>query len=150
MARIRFAGDRKASLWMAVAAVFAGALALAGPADAKDCEQLTGAELASMNFWVFPPSAIAALDEEFASFLRAYGGEEKSESILPEAVSALMSGGTMRVRALSAPGPWFGLTHQADRESVRDGLKQLTKDGVYPSPLWGPAKKKAATKKRKA
>lgn len=107
---------------------------------------LTGAELASMNFWVFPPSAITALAEEFESFLRAYGTEEKSESILPEAVSALMRGGTMRVRALSAPGPWFGLTHQADRDSVRAGLKQLTKDGVYPSPLWGPAKKKASAK----
>ena len=97
---------------------------------------LTGAELASMNFWVFPASALAALAEEFESFLRQYGTEETAESILPEAVSELMSGGTLRVRALAAPGPWFGLTHQADRESVRSGLKQLTKEGVYPSPLW--------------
>ena len=97
---------------------------------------LTGAELASMNFWVFPASTMTALAEEFASFLRQYGTEETAESILPEAVSELMSGGTLRVRALSAPGPWFGLTHQADRESVRSGLKQLTKEGVYPSPLW--------------
>ena len=104
---------------------------------------LTGAELASMNFWVFPPSALTALAEEFESFLRAYGNEEKSESILPEAVSELMRGGTMRVRALAAPGPWFGLTHQADRENVREGLKTLTKEGVYPSPLWG---KKSAAK----
>jgi hypothetical protein len=112
---------------------------------------LTGAELASMNFWVFPASAMTALQEEFETFLRAYGNEEKSESILPEAVSDLMRGGTLRVRALSAPGPWFGLTHQADRESVREGLKQLTKEGVYPSPLWGkPARKKAAPKKPKA
>lgn len=97
---------------------------------------LTGAELASMNFWVFPASAMTALAEEFESFLRQFGGEEKAESILPEAVSELMSGGTLRVRALSAPGPWFGLTHQADRENVRSGLKKLTKEGVYPSPLW--------------
>jgi hypothetical protein len=108
---------------------------------------LTGAELASMNFWVFPPAALTALAEEFESFLRAYGTEEKSESILPEAVSELMRGGTVRVRALSTPGPWFGLTHQADREIVREGLKQLTKDGVYPSPLWG---KTSAQKSSKA
>ena len=110
---------------------------------------LTGAELASMNFWVFPISAMAALSEEFESFLRAYGTEEKSESILPEAVSELMRGGTMRVRALSAPGPWFGLTHQEDRESVRDGLKTLTKAGVYPSPLWKQPKAKTKTPKTK-
>lgn len=104
---------------------------------------LTGAELASMNFWVFPVSSMTALAEEFAAFLRQFGAEETSESILPEAVSELMRGGTLRVRALSAPGPWFGLTHQADRENVRNGLKKLTKEGVYPSPLWKTPKAKA-------
>jgi hypothetical protein len=101
-----------------------------------------------MNFWVFPPAAMTALAEEFSAFLKKYGTEEKSESILPEAVSELMSGGSMRVKALSAPGPWFGLTHQADRENVRAGLKKLTKDGVYPSPLWNaPAAKRPAAAK---
>jgi hypothetical protein len=111
---------------------------------------LTGAELASMNFWVFPPQAMTALAEEFESFLRAYGSEEKSESILPEAVSELMRGGTLRVRALSAPGPWFGLTHQADRDNVRKGLKKLTAEGVYPSPLWGPSGKSSKAKPRRS
>jgi choline kinase len=113
---------------------------------------LTGAELASMNFWVFPASAMTLLDEQFGEFLKRFGTEETSESILPEAVSDLMSAGTMRVRALSAPGPWFGLTHQADRESVRKGLKDLTKAGVYPSPLWkadNPAKATKADPTRK-
>jgi hypothetical protein len=111
---------------------------------------LTGAELASMNFWVFPPAAMTALAEEFSAFLKKYGTEEKSESILPEAVSELMSGGSLRVKALSAPGPWFGLTHQADRENVRSGLKKLTKEGIYPSPLWKvPAVKGAKTVKKK-
>ena len=109
---------------------------------------LTGAELASMNFWVFPVSAMAALTEEFEAFLRKFGTEEKAESILPEAVSALMSGGSLRVRALSAPGPWFGLTHQAARESVREGLKKLTKEGVYPSPLWKASTVKNVKKKK--
>lgn len=97
---------------------------------------LTGAELASMNFWVFPAAALDAFEREFDTFLKAFGHEETSESILPEAVSALMASGEMRVRALSAPGPWFGLTHKEDRDSVRAGLKKLTADGVYPSPLW--------------
>lgn len=110
---------------------------------------LTGAELASMNFWVFPVSALDAFAFEFEKFLKAYGHEEKSESILPEAVSEQMAAGKMRVRALSAPGPWFGLTHQEDRDSVKKGLKQLVAEGVYPSPLWKkPAKPKATGKKK--
>ncbi|MBP6715369.1 MAG: nucleotidyltransferase, partial [Acidobacteria bacterium] len=72
----------------------------------------------------------------FEAFLRAQGHEPKSESIIPEAVSRLMADGRLTVRALSAPGPWFGLTHQADRDGVKLGLQGLTEKGVYPSPLW--------------
>lgn len=97
---------------------------------------LTGGELASMNFWVFPASAMAALADVFDAFLRAEGQRDKSESIIPEAVAQLMAEGRMKARALSAPGPWFGLTHQADRDGVRQGLQTLTDQGVYPSPLW--------------
>ena len=101
-----------------------------------DVRPLTGGELASMNFWVFPPQALRDLRGVFETFLREQGQAPKSESIIPEAVSALMAQGRMKVHALSAPGPWFGLTHQADRDGVRQGLQQLTDQGVYTSPLW--------------
>lgn len=97
---------------------------------------MTGSELASMNFWVFPAEALQHLRTEFEAFLKSNGHELKSESILPEAVASLMNSNRMTVRALEAPGPWFGLTHQADREGVREGLRKLTEQGVYPSPLW--------------
>jgi hypothetical protein len=102
----------------------------------NDVRPLTGGELASMNFWVFPQTALPALRGVFEEFLRAQGQAPKSESIIPEAVASLMAQGRMTVRALSAPGPWFGLTHLADRDGVRQGLQSLTDKGVYPSPLW--------------
>ena len=101
---------------------------------------LTSHELASMNVWVFPKQALGELRGVFESFLREHGQAPKSESIIPEAVSTLMAQGTMRVRALSAPGPWFGLTHLEDRDGVRQGLQALTDKGVYTSPLWKQAK----------
>ena len=103
---------------------------------AAGVQPLTGRELASMNFWVFAPTAMRLFGEVFERFLRAQGTAEKAESIIPEAVAELMARGEMRVRALSAPGPWFGLTHQADRDGVRQGLADLTAQQVYPSPLW--------------
>lgn len=101
-----------------------------------DVRPLTGDELASMNFWVFPQQALPALRDVFEAFLREQGQAPKSESIMPEAVARLMAQGRMKVRALSAPGPWFGLTHHADRDGVCQGLQSLTDQGVYPSPLW--------------
>jgi len=97
---------------------------------------LTGDELASMNFWVFPQQALRELRVVFDAFLRERGQAPSAESIIPEAVSTLMTQGQMKVRALSAPGPWFGLTHQADRDGVRQGLRVLTDQGIYTSPLW--------------
>ena len=89
-----------------------------------------------MNFWVFAQSAMPLLADVFEAFLRSDGQRDKAESIIPEAVAHLMVQGRMKVRALSAPGPWFGLTHQADRDGVRAGLEKLTQSGVYPKPLW--------------
>jgi choline kinase len=97
---------------------------------------LSDRALASMNFWVFPKVALNDLAGAFDDFLRKRGHDPKAESILPEAVAELMAQGRMQVRALEAPGPWFGLTHQADRAAVMAGLVDLTAKGVYPSPLW--------------
>jgi UTP-glucose-1-phosphate uridylyltransferase len=98
---------------------------------------LTGAEIASMNCWVFTPAIFAGLQAAFDEFLDRLGHDEKAEATLPEAVNALVQAGTARVRVLEAPGPWFGITHPEDRDRVVDGLRELTVRGVYPTPLWG-------------
>jgi NDP-sugar pyrophosphorylase family protein len=97
---------------------------------------LTGAEIASMNCWVFTPEVFAGLDAAFDEFLERHAHDEKAESALPEAVNALVQAGRARVRVLEAPGPWFGITHPADRDRVVEGLRELTVRGVYPTPLW--------------
>ncbi len=102
----------------------------------SDVRALTGDELASMNFWVFSKKSLSDLRDVFEAFLKTSGQAPASESILPEAVGTLLADGRMTVRALSAPGPWFGLTHLADREGVQRGLRELTAQGVYSSPLW--------------
>jgi UTP-glucose-1-phosphate uridylyltransferase len=98
---------------------------------------LTGAEAVSMNFWVFEPHVFTQLAEVFKAFLRRSGADPKAESLLPEAVNDLLRAGQLSVELKTAPGPWFGLTHQRDREETAVGLRRLTDAGVYPTPLWG-------------
>lgn len=97
---------------------------------------LTGAEIASMNCWVFTPAVLPALEAVFDEFLRERGHDERAESPLPEAINVLVQAKTARVRVLETPGPWFGLTHPGDRDKVVDGLRELTALGIYPTPLW--------------
>jgi hypothetical protein len=98
--------------------------------------RLSGREIASMNFWVFAPSIFDLLQSRFDAFLRASGSDPKSEAALPNAIGDLVTRGDLRVRVVEASGPWFGLTHHADREAVQAALRDLTARGIYPSPLW--------------
>jgi hypothetical protein len=41
-----------------------------------------------------------------------------------------------RVRLLSTPDPWFGLTHPADAPHVRERLRALHAAGAYPERLF--------------
>lgn len=96
----------------------------------------TGAELASMNAWVFPHGMLQTLDERFRAFLNAYDDSGAGESMLPEVVNDLIATTALPVAITEAPGPWFGLTHAADRPLVEAGLRALTSKGVYPEKLW--------------
>ena len=97
---------------------------------------LTGAEIASMNCWVFAPSIFGLLEDSFAAFLKRHGADPKAESALPEAINVLVQGSRVKVNVIDAPGPWFGMTHIADRPKVQAGLQALVDQGVYPTPLW--------------
>ncbi len=96
----------------------------------------SGGELASMNAWVFPHEMLHTLEGRFHEFLKTYDRTGAGESMLPETVNDLIAQTSLPVGIVEAPGPWFGLTHAADRPLVEGGLRTLTADGVYPSPLW--------------
>ena len=96
----------------------------------------TGGELASMNAWVFPQTMVATLGERFRAFFATYEGGDAGESMLPEVVNDLIADRSLPVAIVEAPGPWFGLTHAADRPLVKEGLTQLTRSGIYPEKLW--------------
>jgi hypothetical protein len=108
---------------------------IAGKAGGRP-RAFSGREIVSMNFWVFPAGMVKHLDRHFKAFLANEGADHSAEFRLPDTVNALITSGDARVQAVDTPGPWFGLTFAADRPEVVSGLADLTKRGVYPSPLW--------------
>jgi NDP-sugar pyrophosphorylase family protein len=107
----------------------------AGAIDQASGRQLTGDELVSMNFWGFPPTIFAALEEGFARFLHQEGARPTAEFLLPAAVDQLVTAGAARVAVLPSSGKWFGVTYPADRARVVASLAELTAAGEYPRSL---------------
>ena len=100
----------------------AGAL----PADAK----------VSMNIWGFHPDFVPVMEDYFETFLKGLSPEEiKAECLLPIMVNDLLHAGKLTVRAESSPDRWFGITYQADRETVMEELARLHRQGAYPAGL---------------
>lgn len=95
-----------------------------------------GPAVVSMNFWVFPQRIFAELERGFAAFLRDDGRDPTAEFLIPEFVNGLIARKALTVRVVQAPGPWLGLTHPDDYQNVVAGLRALTRDGVYATPLW--------------
>jgi Nucleotidyl transferase len=90
----------------------------------------------SLNLWGFTPSVFAKLRESFALFLEARGRDPESEFYLPDAVGGLLARGQARVRLLTTPDPWFGMTHRADAREVSERLRTLHAEGAYPDRLF--------------
>lgn len=96
------------------------------------CELFPSDTPVSMNMFGFTPQFLPALSSLLDEFLSAFGNDPSAEFYLPEAVQALVSAGSAKVRILRSPETWFGLTYKADAEGVRRSLRRLTGEGAYP------------------
>jgi dTDP-glucose pyrophosphorylase len=90
----------------------------------------------SMNCWGFPPRILGDLRRYFDEFLKSSGGEPKSECYIPLAADWLIKNGLLKIRALDANSEWFGVTYKEDKEAAQKRMAELTRAGLYPSPLW--------------
>jgi len=99
-------------------------------------QYLPDAAPVSMNFWGFPLSVFDGLQQYFDDFLASSAGKPKAECYLPTAADWLIKNGRLKIRALEADSPWFGVTYREDREAALKRLAEYTAAGVYPQALW--------------
>jgi len=90
----------------------------------------------SMNFWVFPPTVFDDVQRYFDDFLATSAGQPKAECYLPMAADWLIKNSLLKIRALEADSPWFGVTYKEDREAALTRLAEYTSAGIYPPALW--------------
>jgi len=92
----------------------------------------------SMNMWGFTPALTEELAARFPAFLDRMMRENplKGEYFLPFAVNELVEEERATVQVLRSGDRWWGVTYQEDKPQVKDALRKLAEDGLYPMPLW--------------
>jgi hypothetical protein len=93
---------------------------------------LPGETPVSMNMWGFGAAAAAELGEGFRGFLAAHATRPDAEFLISDAVGAMVRDGRARVRVLSGPFTWAGMTHATDREAVVGIIRERIAAGEYP------------------
>ena len=41
-----------------------------------------------------------------------------------------------KVRVLKSEDSWYGVTYPEDKETVMNAFEQMSREGIYPQPLW--------------
>ena len=92
----------------------------------------------SMNMWGYTPSFLKELEDRFPAFLERAMVDNplKGEYYLPLAIEQLLTEGKARVRVLTTPDKWYGVTYAADKPQVVAAIGNMTAQGMYPDGLW--------------
>ncbi|MDE7413209.1 MAG: nucleotidyltransferase [Muribaculaceae bacterium] len=103
--------------------------------DGKE-EDFPAEAYVSMNLWGFTPDYFDYSEKAFVEFLKEHSSELKSEFYIPTVVNDLIKSGTVKLKVITTPSKWFGVTYAADRPATVEMFGRLTKEGVYPTPLF--------------
>ena len=107
-----------------------------GKSGSGQAERFPGDDPVSMNCWGFNESIFQLLQEGFEKFLRKEGASQKSEYLIPNAVGGWIDEKKASVRVLPTREKWAGMTYPEDNKIVKDYLKSLVKNDIYPNPLF--------------
>lgn len=90
--------------------------------------------LVSMNFFGFTPGLFTELEKRFPLFLAeaAKINPLKGEFLIPNEAGRLVREGKARIKMLSSPDRWYGVTYREDKPEVEKALAAMTDQGFYP------------------
>jgi hypothetical protein len=106
---------------------------LSGTAESGDTLTLAGSETVSMNLWGFTSAVVSALEHQFHEFLTDYGTSLDREFLIPAAVNQQIERRLTRVKVLTTPDHWIGMTFTQDKPRVVEHIAELVRRGVYPA-----------------
>jgi len=93
--------------------------------------------LVSCTMFGLPPAFMPLLARQFKAFLqRSRDDLSKAEFYLPTAINELLHSGELNMKVIPTESRWYGFTYREDRDEVAAALREYTRQGEYPGPLW--------------
>ena len=62
---------------------------------------------------------------------------EKDEFLIPDVIDRHIKNNDITVDVMETDSVWYGVTYKEDKESVKNAINELIKEGEYNSNLWG-------------
>ncbi len=90
---------------------------------------------ASMNCFGLTPEIFGYVADGFVGFLGSMKDPMKSEFYLPFALDTLSRNGIIDIAVEKTPSKWYGVTYAADKESVKQSIRDMVAAGEYPEKL---------------
>ena len=89
----------------------------------------------SMNLIGFKNDFFNILNKEFDKFLSLNINHSTKEFLIPNIVNKLILN-NKKIYIDTTNEKWFGITYKEDKSFVKEKIKNLIKEKIYPSPLW--------------
>ena len=89
----------------------------------------------SMNFWCYPESFVAYLEEKMPQFLAEMKDPLKDEFLLPVIADGMLKEG-YEFRVIPTDDQWFGVTYKEDKPAVTEKFRELIAEGEYRADLY--------------
>lgn len=85
----------------------------------------------SMNMWGFMPDIFKNIEGDFIEFLKNMKNPLKDEFFIPTVVDNMINRDKAKVKVLSTPERWYGVTYKEDKETVSAAMNKLISGGFY-------------------
>ena len=92
--------------------------------------------IVSMNFWGFTPKIFDIAENEFIAFLENHGNDNTKEFYITTIVNTCTNNTSQYFKVLLTDSQWFGITYNEDALDVKNAIRTLTKNTIYPEQLW--------------
>ena len=102
----------------------------------EEVQELAEDTLVSLNLFGFTKEIFKEASKYFKEFLLQEKDLEKKEFYLPSIVQKTIDEGNSDMKVLSTTSSFHGMTYKEDMDKLKEYLKGLIQEGIYPEKLW--------------